>query len=146
MNVGALSSCGPSSPSFKVINVMVTFPLKQYTYFFSCESRNSSSSYFCIMSLNIAFLCMLGGHIEPTFCHHCTSTTSLEDCSKQQQSRQCPTGWNKCGILETPHQGKTSYLKGCFTTQLCQQFCAGGPNDVIGLECELSCCGKNMCN
>ncbi|XP_068681476.1 uncharacterized protein [Montipora foliosa] len=87
-----------------------------------------------------------GGVVERISCNYCTSTTSLEDCSKQQKSQQCPVGWNRCGILETQSENGKSYLKGCFASQTCQTFCAGGTNDVLGIKCELSCCEKRFCN
>jgi len=87
-----------------------------------------------------------GGTVQSLSCHHCTSSTSLEDCTNQQQIRQCPFGWNRCGMMEFHSQEKTSFLKGCFTEQSCQKVCAGGSIPEIGMECELSCCEKSLCN
>lgn len=84
--------------------------------------------------------------MEQISCHRCTSDTSLEDCTKQQTIQNCEIGWNQCGMLQIHSQGKMSYAKGCFTPQLCQTFCAGGHNEVVGIDCNLSCCGRRLCN
>lgn len=84
---------------------------------------------------------------EPISCNHCNSSISLDDCTKHQKPQKCSVGWGQCGILETPSEdGGSNYLKACFATQTCKEFCAGGHNDVIGIKCKLTCCGNRLCN
>ncbi|KAM7443485.1 hypothetical protein ABFA07_007798 [Porites harrisoni] len=89
----------------------------------------------------------LGESDELLSCFHCTSYSSMGDCTENQQKVNCPIDANRCGVLLMHSQGINRFGKGCVSEEICQEYQAPGYcQDNYGSECELKCCGHNFCN
>ncbi|XP_074614787.1 uncharacterized protein LOC141874427 isoform X1 [Acropora palmata] len=92
--------------------------------------------------------CFLGFAIK---CQICSSTTSMEDCKKNEKERDCGGGFDRCfkssfaykvSILETK-----AFAKGCATKAFCDaeetlKIC----KKAKGSTCAFNCCDSDGCN
>ncbi|XP_074613432.1 uncharacterized protein LOC141873347 isoform X2 [Acropora palmata] len=84
-------------------------------------------------------------------CQICSSTTSMEDCKKNEKERDCGGGFDRCfkssfaykvSILETK-----AFAKGCATKAFCDaeetlKIC----KKAKGSTCAFNCCDSDGCN
>ncbi|XP_015771460.1 PREDICTED: uncharacterized protein LOC107349787 isoform X2 [Acropora digitifera] len=85
-------------------------------------------------------------------CQTCTSTTSMEDCKKNEKEMDCGGGFDRCIKTSFDYnasmpQGKV-FSKGCSTKVTCdsQQKLKEICNDAGGSTCEWNCCDSDGCN
>ena len=86
-------------------------------------------------------------------CNICVSSESMEDCKEREKSADCSRASlgfvaDRCVKMSVDYSGFKSFVKSCFSKQLCEQG-----NEVFkkckqvgGAECEMSCCDSNDCN
>ncbi|XP_015771463.1 PREDICTED: uncharacterized protein LOC107349788 [Acropora digitifera] len=84
-------------------------------------------------------------------CQDCSSSTSMEDCKKNEKEKDCGGGFDRCfkssfaykvSILETK-----AFAKGCATKATCDaetilKIC----KKAKGSTCEWNCCDSDGCN
>ncbi|CAH3142209.1 unnamed protein product [Porites lobata] len=72
----------------------------------------------------------LGASDELLSCFHCTSYSSMGDCTENQQKVNCPIDANRCGVLLMHSQGINRFGKGCVSEEICQEYQAPGYYEI----------------
>ena len=84
-------------------------------------------------------------------CQQCTSTTSMEDCKKNEKEVDCGGSFDRCGKISLDFKvggvETKSFAKSCTTKAVCD---AGKELDeckkIEGATCKLDCCDSDGCN
>ena len=109
----------------------------------ACELRSLS---FCVVSLGFAIKCQV-----------CTSTTSMEDCKKNEKEKECGRGFDRCFkssfVYKVMAVETKSFAKGCAYATNATLACDGADQKFTmcseakeSQRCEWNCCNSDGCN
>ena len=80
-------------------------------------------------------------------CLTCLSYTSMADCIENQIGQICDEEQNRCATLALSFSGIDSFSKGCFDDISCEEYqIPGYCEQIVGGECEITCCENSLCN
>ena len=84
-------------------------------------------------------------------CQRCSSTTSMEECKKNEREDDCGESYDRCFKMSLDYKLAIvqikGFTKGCSTKALCDanqklKIC----KEAEGSTCELNCCDSDGCN
>lgn len=81
-------------------------------------------------------------------CYTCFSSTSMDDCKKNQKEMDCTAGLDRCGKASMEYGSLKSYAKVCLPKATCDNADAylKACKAVKDAKCSLDCCDKDLCN
>ena len=80
-------------------------------------------------------------------CLTCSSYISMADCIENQTEQICNEGQNRCATLALSVSGVHGFAKACFNDISCGKYqIPDYCEQVIGGECEITCCENSLCN
>ena len=82
-------------------------------------------------------------------CYQCQSTTSMEDCAKNQNEQDCKGVTEpRCFTSTREYLQIKAYAKSCTPKAVCDAADSGAlkPCKDAGGKCEYKCCDEDLCN